>query len=378
VLLLVVAAVGILVALGGHTPYYRFLFQSFGAIFRAIRAPARGIVLFHIALAVLAAWGLSRITKDLAPGKRLAVTCLAVIVLGVEYRAFPLKVYSIDAAPPAVYRWLARGPIPGAVIEWPFGDILDVEYVFRQTSHEKPLINGYSGFGPAFYRELRDRLALRKIPDEVWGRIRDLDGTVLIFHPHTLTGNDRLRYYRALRRGVESQRIEPLATFPHEGSVDLVFRIVRATHWDARLPSGPAIGGPDEAMRQLRAREADLAPPFGVIQVPAEGQTVATGSWGYGWALDDSGIAEIRVGTEVGPGGMAMLGGRWPGLAEAFPDYEEASHGGFGFLVPPVLPGSHTLVVTLVGRDGGTTILRRSIIVSAAPGSPKPKGPGSG
>ncbi|HEY3202589.1 MAG TPA: hypothetical protein VGL03_02905, partial [Thermoanaerobaculia bacterium] len=66
VLLLVVAAVGILVALGGHTPYYRFLFQSFGAIFRAIRAPARGIVLFHIALAVLAAWGLSRITKDLA------------------------------------------------------------------------------------------------------------------------------------------------------------------------------------------------------------------------------------------------------------------------------------------------------------------------
>ena len=42
-LLLALAAAGLVVALGLHTPYYRFLFVSFGAVFRSIRAPARGI-----------------------------------------------------------------------------------------------------------------------------------------------------------------------------------------------------------------------------------------------------------------------------------------------------------------------------------------------
>ena len=49
---------GVLVCLGGHTPYYRFLFTTFGVVFRAIRVAARGVVLFQVALAVLAAWGL--------------------------------------------------------------------------------------------------------------------------------------------------------------------------------------------------------------------------------------------------------------------------------------------------------------------------------
>src|SRR5262249_28160404 len=50
-LLLLIAATGVVVCLGGHTPYYRFLFRSLGSLFRAIRAVARGVVLFQIALA---------------------------------------------------------------------------------------------------------------------------------------------------------------------------------------------------------------------------------------------------------------------------------------------------------------------------------------
>ena len=45
----------------------------------------------------------------------------------------------------------------------------------------------------------------------------------------------------------------------------------------------------------------ELAPPFGVIDIPAENTEVAAGSFGLGWALDDSGIAAIQVATELGP-----------------------------------------------------------------------------
>ncbi len=41
-LMLSLALCGLVVALGSHTPFYRFLPQTFGAIFRAIRAPSRG------------------------------------------------------------------------------------------------------------------------------------------------------------------------------------------------------------------------------------------------------------------------------------------------------------------------------------------------
>ena len=76
-LLLVVAATGVVVCLGGHTPYYRFLFQSFGSIFRAIRVAARGVVLFQVALAVLAAWGLSLWTRGRTGFARGGLVALA-------------------------------------------------------------------------------------------------------------------------------------------------------------------------------------------------------------------------------------------------------------------------------------------------------------
>jgi hypothetical protein len=93
-----------------------------------------------------------------------------------------------------------------------------------------------------------------------------------------------------------------------------------------------------------------------------------------GWAVDDSGIAEIRIGTELGPAGLAQTGSPWPGLVEAFPEFSEASRGGYGFEVPDVPPGPHELTVTLVARDGGVTVLKRLIVVTARQSpAPAPK-----
>ena len=118
-LFLAIGLVGIVVAFGARTPYYRFLFQSFGDVFRAIRAPSRGIVLFHVALAVLAAWGLALLLRGMREGTAPRMDRRGRSVLVVEYRAFPLTLEPTAAAPPPVYEWLASFEMPGAVVEWP-------------------------------------------------------------------------------------------------------------------------------------------------------------------------------------------------------------------------------------------------------------------
>ena len=90
---------------------------------------------------------------------------------------------------------------------------------------------------------------------------------------------------------------------------------------------------------------------------------MASESFGLGWALDDSGIAEIRVATELGPGAPGVVGGPRPDIPAVHPDYSDAANCGFGFVVPRVPPGPHTLRITLVGKDGGETVLERHILV---------------
>jgi hypothetical protein len=95
-----------------------------------------------------------------------------------------------------------------------------------------------------------------------------------------------------------------------------------------------------------------------MIEFPA---SVRSGAWTWGWALDDSGILEVRIATEKGDAGNAAVGMPRPDLVKAFPDIPEAEKGGFGFFIPPLEPGPHSLFLTLVAKDGGRTVLRRPI-----------------
>ncbi len=330
-------------------------------------------MLFDLALAVLAAWGLSLLTRRRPLSTRLGAAGAALVLLGVEYRAFPLKMYPTSAEPPAVYRWMRSASFPGAAVEWPLGLLYDFDYVFGQTFHEKPLVNGYSGFFPKAYAELAAALNKRPIPDGVWALQQALAPSLLVYHAHEGRGYRAIDYAYAVRRAAAAGRLRLVGSFPHEGQgLDFVFRPVAAPEWNAAL--GADGTPPPEAARLFDTAVADLeksqihaAAPFGVIHLPEEGQRVAPGFWGFGWALDDSGIAAVRVGTELGDSGDGQIGGTWPGLSDVFPDYREPGNGGYGFSIPNVPPGRHTLRVTLVARDGGETVLERPIVVSVPP-----------
>jgi hypothetical protein len=363
-LYVLVLALGVVVALGVHTPYYRFLALSFGAIFRAIRVPSRGIVLFDLALGVLAAWGLALVTSRLSRAGRLAAAAAAIVAVGFEYRAFPIEIGDVKPEPPPVYRWLAAAPFSGAIVHWPLSTDPDVEHTFRSTAHWKPVVNGYSGFGPPAYQELVELLAQKPIPEGIWARMEEAGASVLVFHPLEIEDADaRLAYVRALREGVRSEKAVALRGFGDGPARDFVFRLAGAAPFDAGVPAGGGPAAADEVRRELSYFESILNAPFGFIDSPKEGEVVAPGAWGFGWALDDSGIREVRIAVDGKPASSALYGSARPGPAEAYPAFPDAAKAGFGFAVPALPPGPHELVFTLIAKDGGKTQIVRKIVV---------------
>lgn len=126
----------------------------------------------------------------------------------------------------------------------------------------------------------------------------------------------------------------------------------------SETPEASAPPAETEAAKQARAH-----PPFGLIDAPKENDTVASGSRGAGWALDDSGVAKIEVGLDDGPRAAATTGQPFPGVHEAYPTYPDSDKAGYTFTIPSVAAGPHLLVVTVTGKDGGKTDMRRHIQV---------------
>jgi hypothetical protein len=103
--------------------------------------------------------------------------------------------------------------------------------------------------------------------------------------------------------------------------------------------------------------------PFGILDTPREGSTVANKSWGTGWALDDSGIAQVTAYADNGVAAPAKIGQAFPGVKEAYPNMPDNDQAGFIFGVPDLPPGSHALKVEIVAKDGGKVYLTRNFIV---------------
>jgi hypothetical protein len=363
-----VGLAGLVVAAGGNTPYYRFLFQSFGFVFRAIRVPARGMVLFHLGLAVLAAWGVTLLRRRLRRrAARAGVAAAALVLTAIEYRASPIEFSAVDPQPAPVYRWLAGVEVPGAILEWPIGFDWDAEHELRSTAHWKRLVNGYSGFSPPLYDELKSLSEKQPVPDGIWEKLREIGTALLVLHPHESDGLARLNYARAARRALASGKLSMIGAFPHSGGRDFVFSIAPTPAFPTRISAEDRARAAAEFEHLTSAGESELAPPFGVVDVPAEDALVSAGSLGFGWALDDSGIAAIEVASELGPAGRAAPGGPRPDVAAAFPDHPGAERSGFNFFVPQLPAGPHTLSITLVATDGGRKVLTRRIRIVPPP-----------
>ncbi len=163
-LLLGLAAVAFLLSLGpvvhlGRRPLgpglYTWLYLHLMPL-HALRVTTRFGVLVVFAGALLAAFGVKWLSARLPPRMRPAVAGGFALLLLLEYACFPLPYGRVEwEHRPEVYRWLAAQPGDFAVVEVPM-DVQnrDAEWMLFATAHGKRLVNGFSGFVPAYSRRL--------------------------------------------------------------------------------------------------------------------------------------------------------------------------------------------------------------------------------
>jgi len=117
--------------------------------FRLLRRPDRFNILLGLPLAVLAGFGLEAIRKRL-PGRYLAgvatVTLIALIL--VEGSMLPFPTTKADWAP-SWYRQLAQDPEQYAIVEIPLERVAFKLYMYWQTFHSKPTVQGRISRVPA-------------------------------------------------------------------------------------------------------------------------------------------------------------------------------------------------------------------------------------
>ena len=130
---------------------------------------------------------------------------------------------------------------------------------------------------------------------------------------------------------------------------------------NAERPSAaPATAAPAGA---TPASAAPANVPAMVLHEPKEGATVSTGpkSWAFGWCVDKTGIARVNVVADTGATSPVVLRQPFPGVVEAYPSYPGADQAGFGFPLPNLAPGIHTITVTCTATNGGQTEVRRQV-----------------
>jgi hypothetical protein len=156
VMLVCIGATGFVLSLGLQTPVYAWLFAAFPPM-QGLRAAARFGILFLLAIAVLAGIGLAALRQAHGrPGWSGAWAAAVLVLVTLEALRAPIAYRRFEGIP-RIYALLATEPSPVVLAETPFypghAAFLGAEYVLNSTAHWRPLMNGYSGYTPASYRQ---------------------------------------------------------------------------------------------------------------------------------------------------------------------------------------------------------------------------------
>jgi hypothetical protein len=145
---------GVLLSLGPALPGYAVLYRLF-PLMQGIRSSARFGYLALVAVAVLAGFGLAALRARLSVRAGVLCSLGVLAIVSVETLRAPIR-YTLAADIPAMYARLADRP-DSVVVEIPMADPrafhLNAAYLLNSTRNWRPLVNGYSGFQPASYRQ---------------------------------------------------------------------------------------------------------------------------------------------------------------------------------------------------------------------------------
>jgi hypothetical protein len=154
-------------AAGTHGWVFPWLFEHV-PLFRALRSPARFAVFINLSLGVLSAYGVAFLLNRIRDKKaQHLIGGVIIALLIIEYASAP----SISAAPKPTKAdaQLAQKP-PVVIVQLPLVSdkgvwlSLDFIYMYQGLSHFQRMLNGYSGFAPASFYQMREAMA--SFPDD--------------------------------------------------------------------------------------------------------------------------------------------------------------------------------------------------------------------
>ena len=155
VMLVAIAATGMILSLGTRTPVYGWVYHVFPPM-QGLRAAARFGNLFLLGYGGARRVRPRRSAQPVPTRWAGAIAAGLVIVANIESLRAPLYYTRFDGIP-AVYSLLAHEPGRVVLVEVPFyppqGVFQNGRYVLNSTAHWRPLMNGYSGYTPGAYRQ---------------------------------------------------------------------------------------------------------------------------------------------------------------------------------------------------------------------------------
>ncbi|HEX3557971.1 MAG TPA: hypothetical protein VHU19_02130 [Pyrinomonadaceae bacterium] len=231
--------VGFAGSFGMNFFFHRMLFR-YVPLFQSIRVPARWAMVCFVGLSLLAGLGASRAVERLAAGRARALkaTAFALIIalLLFEQREAPLAVVRGDVDPDPVTLRLKETVMKGGVVELPSGvGHANYLYTLRAADHERPLVNGVSGFRPPIVQGVEEMSQSRPVPERFLDLLEAIPVSYLVVHDAALEGAGRVALEDFLRGGVAAGRLRLVARFGDEATGDELFAVTKTE------PDAPSI-----------------------------------------------------------------------------------------------------------------------------------------
>lgn len=222
------ALVAVDAALGLNGAVFTWLYDVVPP-FRAFRVPARFGMVMGLFTTLLAGLGLARLLNrwPRAPAPQIITTAALALAL-VELRP-TLQLTPTPTSAPAVYASLPAGPAVVVDVPLPAEDgeyWIDPTYLYYSTFHWKQLINGYSGFTPAWYARLM--VASREFPtDDSLAIFRQRGAHYLVLHEEFYPSEK----YREIAGALDRRRdLQLIATQPSAAGECRLYRVLSSAH----------------------------------------------------------------------------------------------------------------------------------------------------
>ncbi len=340
-------------SLGLNFWFGRVLFE-YVPLFKGIRVPARWSFIGYTALALLAACGITVLTRRFSERTRILAQFAIACAFLLELHAAPIRYYLARPKPPAVYSYLAAHASDGPIIELPLRQDAQYGYMLRATTHHRRMVNGVSGFVPPDFAELRALTEEEPVSPRLLPRLEQLGVTTIVVHADLL-GTTYVPTVAWLREGIAAGTLTFARRFDADMHGDYVF--VTRFHRDFE----PLRARPVDLQQQINLHRFLTAQPtqnegtFGNVESPPRDTVVKGRLRVSGWAISPWGVEAVNLrfanGRVVVP---AELGPR-PDVAAAYPWYPMTTNAGFAkeFDVPP---GSDVQVEIIDGRKKRTRL----------------------